>query len=198
MPTPRRIVLVNVIETASVIQSTWRSIGSITRHTSAGGAAIVIPTRSLTGSRSIDAAVSGATGFTSTPVPISKPPITPSRGTMSIQQWNGRGSSRGAVFTTMLYAMLPEYPVQAGERVLERLGERANLVVGADGRSGPGRTGARSARRTARSTAGGHHDDARRRRARGTARASPLDRVGHEIASGGREAREHARRRAAA
>ena len=77
VPTPRCMVLVKVIDSASAIQSTWRSIGSITRHTWAGGASIVMPTLArpeLHASRSSSAAASGAAGFTSTPVPSSKPP----------------------------------------------------------------------------------------------------------------------------
>ena len=75
VPTPAvAIVLVNVIDTASAIQSTWRSIGSRTRHTSAGVAAIVMPTRRFTRRAGARPRSRAATGLTHTPVPISKPP----------------------------------------------------------------------------------------------------------------------------
>src|SRR5207245_10642935 len=60
-----------------------------------------------TASRNISAAASGAVMLTHRPVPSSKPPYTATRGTTSTHQWKGRGSSRGAVWTTTLYATSP-------------------------------------------------------------------------------------------
>ena len=185
VPTPRCVVLVNVIDSASAIQSTWRSIGSITRQTSAGDASIVMPTLQLHASRSIGRAVSGATGLTSTPVPISKPPITPSRGTMSIQQWNGRGSSRGAVFTTTLYAILAQQRrVQAqSASCSDSVRARTSSSVARSKRAPP--AGQRDPdHETARSRRGGHHETAAAVAHQARTGARVVDRVGDEVAAG--------------
>ena len=112
---------------------------------------------------------------------------------MSTHQWNGRRSSRGAVWTTTLYGDVAEHRAQPRER---RRGPRsaigAHLAVGRVVESRRAVRRARRARRTAAVDAGGHHVTTSPSRTRHADAARFVDRVVHQIASRRREAIEHA------